>query len=207
MKTTEIVGFKREDLGTSSSKKLRADGNVPCVVYGSGEPIHFHTPMYLFRDLIYTPEAKIVNLNVEGQEMQCILKEAQFHPVSEMILHADFFLISEDKAVVIEVPVKVTGTSPGVANGGKLFMKVNKLKVKAVPSKLPDFVEVSIEGLELGKSVRVRDTNPEGYEILNNEQVTIASVIIPRALKTADDLDEGEEGAEGEEATEEAAAE
>ena len=199
MKTIEIVGFKREDLGTSSSKRLRADGNVPCVVYGAGEPIHFHAPMYLFKDLVYTPEAKIVHLNIEGEEVKCILKDIQFHPVSEMILHADFFGIHDDKPVQIDVPVKITGTSPGVANGGKLFVKVNKLTVKAVPANLPDFVEVSIEGLALGKSVRVASVEAEGYEILNNPQVTVASVVIPRALKTA--------GVDGEEGEEEEAAE
>ena len=89
MKTTEIVGFKREELGTKSSKALRADGNVPCVVYGGEDNISFHAPAYLFRDLLYTPDVYIVKLNVEGVEKNCVLKEAQFHPVSEMILLFD----------------------------------------------------------------------------------------------------------------------
>lgn len=195
MKTTEIVGFKREELGTSSSKKLRADGNVPCVVYGSSdEPIHFHTPMYLFKDVLYTPNAYIVNLNVEGIEIKCILKDVQFHPVSEMILHADFFQIFDDKPVVIDIPVNIVGISPGVATGGKLFVKMNKLKIKALPGNLPDYVDVSINDLELGKSVRVKDIETKDFEILNNEQVTVASVVIPRALKSGDlDDEEGEE--------------
>jgi large subunit ribosomal protein L25 len=201
MKTTEIVGFKREGLGTSSSKVLRADGNAPCVVYGSStEPIHFHAPMYLFRELLYTPNAYIVNLNIEGTELKCILKDVQFHPVSETILHVDFLVVSDDKPVTIDIPIEITGTSKGVANGGKLFTKVNKLKVKALIADLPDYVEVSIEGLGLGKSVRVGDVKSapttKGFEILNHDQVTIASVIIPRVLKQA--------GIDGEEEEEEA---
>ena len=200
MKTTEIVGFKRDDLGTSSSKRLRADGNAPCVVYGQGsEPIHFHSPMYLFKELLYTPDAYIVNLNVEGTEMKCILKDVQFHPVSEMILHVDLLQVSEDKEIVIDLPISISGTSTGVANGGQLFKKITKLKVKGLIADLPQFVDVSIEGLGLGKSVRVKEVETNGFKILNNEQVTIASVIIPRVLKQAGigddaDLEEGEEG-------------
>lgn len=201
MKTTEIVGFKREDLGTASSKRLRAEGNAPCVVYGSSsEPIHFHAPMYLFKELLYTPNAYIVNLNIEGQEIKCILKDVQIHPVNEIILHVDFLVVTEDKPIVIDIPVEITGTSKGVANGGQLFKKVNKLTVKALIADLPDYVQVSIEGLGLGKSVRVKNVKAletsKGFEILNNDQVTIASVIIPRVLKQAGiggDDDEEEE--------------
>lgn len=202
MKTTEIVGFKRDNLGTSSSKRLRADGNAPCVVYGEGsDPIHFHSPMYLFKDLLYTPDAYIVNLNVEGTEMKCILKDVQLHPVNEMILHVDFLKISEENPIVIDLPISISGTSTGVANGGQLFKKVTKLKVKGLSKDLPEAVDVSIEGLGLGKSVRVKDVETEGFKILNNEQVTIASVIIPRVLKQAgvgddSDLEEGDAAAE-----------
>jgi large subunit ribosomal protein L25 len=186
MKTTEIVGFKRTELGTLSSKKMRADGNAPCVVYGgSSEPIHFYAPMYLFKELLYSPDAYIVNLNVEGTEIKCILKDASYHPVSETINHVDFLRISEDKPVVIDIPIKIVGSSVGVANGGKLFVKINKVKVKALAKDLPDFVPVSIDGLGLGKSVRVRNVETKTYEILTAPQVTIASVIIPRALKAA----------------------
>lgn len=203
MKTTEIVGFKRSGLGTTDSKKLRADGNVPCVVYGGkGEPIHFHSPMYLFKELVYTPNAYIVNLNIEGTLVDCILKDIQFHPVSDMILHADFFAIEDDKKVQIDVPVKITGTSPGVANGGKLFVKMSKLTVKAIPANLPDFVEVSIQGLKLGNSVRVRNIKEQGFEIVNNPQVTVASVVVTRALKSGG-LPEDEDEEETEEAAEE----
>jgi large subunit ribosomal protein L25 len=186
MKTTEIVGFKRTEVGTTSSKKLRADGNAPCVVYGgSGEPIHFYAPMYLFKDLLYSPNAFIVNLNIEGTEMRCILKDASYHPVSEVINHVDFLRITEDKPVTIDIPIKIVGSSTGVADGGKLFVKINKLKIKALAKDLPDFVDVSIAGLGLGKSVRVKNVVANNFEILTRPQVTIASVTIPRALKAA----------------------
>lgn len=186
MKTTEIVGFNRTELGTASSKRLRADGNAPCVVYGaSSEPIHFYAPMYLFKELLYSPHAYLVNLNVEGKEMKCILKDVSYHPVSEVINHVDFMLIDEAKPVTIDIPVKIVGTSPGVASGGKLFTKINKLKVKALSKDLPDFVEVDVTNVGLGKSVRVREVATNNFDILTNPQVTIASVVIPRALKAA----------------------
>ncbi len=189
MKTTEIVGFKRsnDELGTAFSKRLRADGNVPCVIYGRGEVINFHAPMYLFKDLLYTPDAYIVNLNVEGVEKKCILQDVQFHPVSDVILHVDFLEISDEKPVKIDIPVKIIGESdaPGLKIGGVLVVKTRKLKVKAIPANLPDYVEVSVAGLELGKSTKVESIAAEGYEILNPKSVSVASITIPRSLRQA----------------------
>ena len=198
MKTTEIVGFRREDLGTKFSKALRADGNVPSVLYGGEEVIHFHAPAYLFNDLLYTPDAYIVQLNVEGVEKKCVLKDVQFHPVSDMILHVDFLEIFDDKAVVVEIPVRTVGTSPGILGGGQLFMKSRKLKAKALPSQLPEYIEVDISGLELGSSLKVGEITVEGYEIVNSPSTAIAQVIVPRALKaqSADATEEVEGAAE-----------
>ncbi|MCP4520686.1 MAG: 50S ribosomal protein L25/general stress protein Ctc [Cytophagales bacterium] len=198
MKTTEIVGFKRatNELGTAFSKRLRAEGNVPCVLYGGEEVIHFHAPMYLFRDLLYTPDSYIVDLNVEGVEKKCILQDVQFHPVSDMILHVDFLEISEDKPVKMDVPVKITGAAEGVKIGGVLVIKTRKLRVKALPSQLPDYVEANVDGLQLGKSLKVESIKAEGYEILNAKSVSVASVTIPRSLRqalNAGDVVEGEE--------------
>ncbi len=198
MKTTEIVGFKREDLGTKESRKLRADGNVPCVLYGGEEVIHFHAPAYLFKDVLYTPDAYVVNINVEGVEKKAVLKDVQFHPVSEVILHCDFFEIFEDKPVAIDIPVKLTGSSPGVQLGGQVYIKNKKLKVKAVPSKLPEYVDVNVDTLQLGASVRVKDLPEADYEIVTKPSVSIVQIIIPRALKAAG-------AAAAEEETEEAA--
>ena len=129
MKTTEIVGYKREKLGTKYAKRLRAEGNAPCVVYGAGnENIHFHSPMYLFKDLLYTPNAYFVKLNVEGVEKTCILKDAAFHPVSEMILHVDFLEIADDKAITMDIPVTLVGSSKGAQSGGQVFIKQKSLR-------------------------------------------------------------------------------
>ena len=199
MKTTEIVGFKREELGTRSSKALRADGNVPCVLYGGEENINFHAPMYLFRDLLYTPEVYEVKLNVEGVEKNCVLKDAQFHPVSETILHVDFFEIFADKEVEMNIPVKLVGAAPGAQVGGQVYIKTKKLKVVGLPGNLPDYVEVDISTLDLGDSKKVKEVEVAGeYKIVTNPSVSIVSIIIPRALKAAgiSSAEEAEEGAE-----------
>ena len=202
MKTTEIVGFKREDLGTASSKALRADGNVPCVVYGGKEVIHFHTPAYLFKDLLYSPEAFMVKLNVEGVEKTCVLQDCQFHPVSDMLLHVDLMEVFDDKPVTMEIPVQVKGKAKGTERGGLVYVKSKKLKVKALPANMPQYVEIDVTPLDLGKSVKVMDVQTEGYEIVTSEKVTIVGVIIPRALKAALKEAQGEEEVEVEEGAE-----
>lgn len=183
MKTVEIVGFKRANLGKSDSKAVREKGNVPCVLYGGKEQIHFEVPAILFRDVVYTPNAHLVEVNIEGSKHLSILQEAQFHPVSDMLLHADFMEVSDKKAVKMEIPVKLTGSAAGVLKGGKLVQKLRKVKVKALPKDLPDFVELSVADLDLGKSIRVGDIPQQSYTILNSKLVTVATIEIPRALK------------------------
>ena len=183
MKTLEIIGFKRANLGKSASKNLRRESSVPCVLYGGKEQVHFQVPMILFRGLVYTPEAHIVELNIEGSIHKCILQDIQFHPVNEIILHADFLELKEDKAVKMEVPVKFSGTPVGTQRGGKLVRKLERVKVKALPKDLPDYVEFDVTDMDLGKSIRVKDAKVEGVTILNNPNVTVASISIPRELK------------------------
>jgi large subunit ribosomal protein L25 len=183
MKTVEIIGYNRANLGKTESRDLRTQGSVPCVLYGGEEQIHFHTPAYLFKDLVYTPEAAFVKVNVEGREFNALLQDIQFHPVNEMILHADFLQLFEGKPVKMNVPVRTVGTSPGVMAGGKLIMKQRRLTVKALPKDMPDFISLDISGLELGKSARVSEVKAEGYEILNAPSTPIATVEIPRALR------------------------
>jgi len=185
MKTLEVIGFKRANLDSASLTELREAGNVPCVVYGPGIPeqIHFYSPIILFRDLIYTPEVHLVELNIEGKIIKAILKDAQFHPVSEMILHADFVAYSEEKPIKFEIPVKIVGNSPGIAKGGKLELKTRVLKVKGLANSFPDFIEVNISSLDLGKSFKVEDLSVEGFEILTSPNVSIVTVGIPRALR------------------------
>ena len=201
METIEIIGYKRANLGKKDSKKLREDGNVPCVIYGGDEQIHFHAPMILFRDLVYTPGANFVKLNIEGQEIDAILQDIQFHPVSEIILHADFLQLKDDKKIKMEIPVKIIGNSPGVQQGGKILMRIRKLSLMAYPKNMPSFVEVDISGLELGKSIKVEELLSEDYDILNSPLVSVVSVNIPRVkieVEEEEEETEGEEGAEGE---------
>ena len=201
METIEIIGYKRANLGKKDSKKLREDGNVPCVIYGGDEQIHFHAPMILFRDLVYTPGANFVKLNIEGLEIDAILQDIQFHPVSEIILHADFLQLKDEKKIKMEIPVKIIGDSPGVQQGGKILMRIRKLSLMAYPKNMPQFVEVDISSLELGKSIKVEELLTEEYDILNSPVVSVVSVNIPRVkieVEEEDDETEGEEGTEGE---------
>ncbi|MFD3000789.1 50S ribosomal protein L25/general stress protein Ctc [Pontibacter toksunensis] len=185
MKTLEIIGFKRANLGKQQAKDLRKESYVPGVLYGNGEQVHFYAPAILFRDLIYSPEVYEVDLNVEGTHYRSVLQDAQFHPVNEMLLHVDFLQLQDDKPVKLDIPVKFVGTSPGVIAGGKLSVKLRALKVKALPANLPDYVEVNISDLELGKSIKVSKVKSENYEILTNPSAPIATVTVPRALKSA----------------------
>ncbi|MFL2996417.1 MAG: 50S ribosomal protein L25/general stress protein Ctc [Cytophagales bacterium] len=203
METIEIIGYNRANLGKKNSKKLREEGNVPCVVYGGNEQIHFHSPMILFRDLVYTPGANFVKLNIEGIEKDAILQEIQFHPVSEVILHADFLELQENKKIRMDIPVKIIGDSPGVQQGGKILIRIRKLSLMAYPKNMPSFVEVDISELQLGKSVSVETLLNDQYEILNSPLVSVVSVNVPRVkIEVEEEDEEGEEGEEGAEGAE-----
>jgi large subunit ribosomal protein L25 len=201
MRTVEIIGYKRANLGKADAKRLRAESNVPCVLYGGKEQIHFYSPMILFRDLVYTPAAAFVKLNIEGDEYSAILQDVQFHPVNEILLHVDFLLLTEDKPIKMDIPVKLTGTSPGVILGGKLILKLRSVKIKALPANMPENITLDVTKLELGKSFKVSVIEAKDFEILNNPRITVASVEIPRALKgveavAGDDDDEPETSSE-----------
>ena len=204
MKTIEIIGYKRANLGKSDAKKLRADGNVPCVLYGGEEQIHFYAPMILFRDLVYTRDAHFVNINVEGTEHKAILQDIQFHPVSEIIVHADFLQLFEGKPIRMDVPVKLVGVSPGVIEGGILVHKRRSLSIMALPINMPSHIDVDISELMFHHSVKVSSVEEKDFEILDTKIASIAVVEMPRALKAAEDEEdlEGEEGEEGEEGVE-----
>jgi len=214
MKTIEIIGYKRANLGKSDAKRLREEGNVPCVVYGEEGQIHFHAPMILFRPLIYTPEVYFVNLNIEGEVYHCILQDVQFHPVSDVILHADFLILHDEKPIKMGIPVEFTGRAAGIQKGGKLQVKMRKILVNALPKDMPEKITVDITSMELGDTIKIKDIPTENFEILTSSRVTVASVTIPRLTRlaeeeeaaaeaAAEELMEGEEGAvaagEGEE--------
>lgn len=183
MNKIEIVGYKRANLGRTESQAIRAEGNVPCVLYGGSEQVHFYAPAILFRSLIYTPNVYEVTLNIEGTEYRAILQETQFHPVSDTLLHADFLQIVDDKPVKLAVPVRLVGSAPGVQKGGKLVTRVRKLRVKGTVDKIPDFIDVDVSGLDLGKSVRVGQIQVKDIELLEQASNPVASIEIPRALR------------------------
>lgn len=189
MKSLEVIGFKRANLGKVEAKQLRQETNVPCVLYGGTEQLHFHTPAFLFRDLIYSGEVHTVALTVDGKKYKCILQDVQFHPVNEQILHVDFLELLDDKIVKIEIPVKLVGTAVGVIKGGKLVTKLKKVTVKALPANLPDFIEVDVTNLEVGKSVKVSDVKLGNYTIVNSKSIPLASVVSTRELKQAETTD------------------
>jgi len=183
MKTIEVIGFKRANLGKKEAKATREQGLVPCVMYGGTEQVHFAIPTFLFRDLVYTPEARMVDLNVEGKHYKAILQDAQYHPVNESLLHADFLELNDDKEVRMDIPIRIVGTSVGVVKGGKISIRMRKLKVQALPANMPEFVDVNVADLDLGKSVKVSAIVQTNFKILNQGSNPVVSVIIPRALK------------------------
>ena len=144
MKSITIQGTKRESVGKKSTKALRDAELVPCVVYGGNEPLNFSTEEKSFKNLVYTPEAHTVSIEVDGQTIPAVLQDIQFHPITDRILHVDFYQLSEDKPVIMEVPVRITGRSKGVVAGGVLRQSFRKLKVKAIPANLPDEIVVDV---------------------------------------------------------------
>jgi large subunit ribosomal protein L25 len=185
MKVIALKGDLRDGLGKSHTKKLRNEGRVPCVLYGQGDNTHFSSYQADFKNLVYTPNTYLVQLNVAGEQKLAKVQEMQFHPVSEEILHADFFEINPEKPINISVPVKVVGNSPGVRAGGKLQLKIKKLNVFGLVRDLPEFIEVNIDTLQIGKSVKVGDINVEKLQILDAENNSIISCNVTRAARSA----------------------
>ena len=212
MKTIEIIGYKRANLGKTEAKRLREEGMVPCVVYGGDHQIHFYAPMILFRDLVYTDEAHFALLTIEGEPepFEAIIQDVQFHPVSEIIMHADFLQLFRGTPIKMNIPVHPVGTAPGTQQGGKLIRKIKYLQIKALPKNMPEYIEVDVSKLGLGKSIKVGELEVGEYEILNSPLVTLAGIEVPRALRGKTEEEEegdGEEGAEGAEGADAPAAE
>jgi large subunit ribosomal protein L25 len=186
MKAISINGTKRAAQTKQETKSLRAEGKVPCVLYGGKEQIHFSAPAISFKGLVYTPEVHTVDLNIDGAPFKAIMKDIQFHAVSDKILHIDFLELKDDKKVTVEIPVKITGNATGVRAGGQLINKLRKLKISALPKDLPDFLEVKIDDLNIGDSIRVRDVSIKGVEFLDTPNNVITAVKTTRAV-VADD--------------------
>ena len=212
MKSITIKGSKRESVGKVATKALRNAGNVPCVLYGGGEPLHFSAPELGFSKLVYTPNAHTVVIELEGNEkVNAILQDIQFHPLTDKILHADFYRLFDDKEISMNIPVKIEGAAPGVLmGGGVLTLNKRKLRIKALPKNLPDFIVANISKLELGNKLYTSELQSDIFTILHPDNTVVCQVRTSRAsMKLDDELEttEGTEEGTEEGATPEAAAE
>ena len=180
MKTIEINGAKRANISKQEVKNLRGSEMVPCVLYGGEEQVHFSTDLSSFKGLVYTPDVHMVKLSVDGKEYQCVIQDVQYHPVTDVIIHADFLQVFDNKPVTMSIPVKLTGASEGVKMGGKLVTKYRRLKVKALPANLPDYISVDISPMKIGDSIRVRDLNLSEVTLLESPANVIVSVNMTR---------------------------
>lgn len=202
MKSITINGSKRESVGKKATKALRNAGQVPCVLYGGDQPVHFSANYLAFSKLVYTPNAHTVVIAIEGGEtFNAVLQDIQFHPVTDRILHIDFYQLFEGKQIALNIPVKLFGNSLGVKDGGVLRRNNRKLRIKALPVDLPDFIEIDIEPLKIGDKVYVGDLLNENYTFLHSENTVVCQIKTAR-LAIVDEVEEDEEGIEGEEGAE-----
>ena len=185
MKTFDLKGTVRTDLGKKATKAERVSDKVPCVLYGGAENIHFTTTVGEIRKMIYSPEVFVVDLDIDGKKIKSIMKAIQFHPVSDKVLHLDFLQVTEDKPVVVELPVKLEGLAEGVKAGGKLALEMRKLKVKGLYTQIPENIIVDVTELGLGKSIQVAKVSVENLEILNAKNAVVAQVKLTRAARGA----------------------
>ncbi|WP_117880045.1 50S ribosomal protein L25/general stress protein Ctc [Aureibaculum luteum] len=198
MKSITIKGSKREIVGKVATKALRNAGKVPCVLYGGEKPVHFSADELEFRHLVYTPNVYTASIELEGGEkFNAIVQDIQFHPVTDKIIHIDFYQLFDDKAVSLNIPVKLEGSAPGVINGGVLRFPNRRLRVKAIPANLPDFINIDISKLKIGDKVFVESLMSEEFEILHPEDMVVVQVRTARAAIVVDEEEEGEEGEEG----------
>jgi len=185
MKSISIKGQERESVGKVSTKAARNAGLVPCVIYGGEQSVHFTAEEKVFKSLVYTPNVHTVAVEINGKIIDAILQDIQFDPVSDKILHIDFFQLNADKEITMEVPVKVEGNSKGVMAGGVLRLNQRKLKVRALPANLPDFVVADISDLEMGNKLYVTSLPTDNFKILHPDNTVVAQVRISRAAMKA----------------------
>jgi len=183
MKSFELKGELRKDLGKKASKLVRKEGEVPCVLYGGDEVVHFNVTKEAIRKLIYTPEIFLVNLSIGDKVCNAILKDLQFHPVTDNLLHVDFYQVVADKPIVMEVPVTLEGLAEGVKGGGKLSLELRKLKVKGLYNHIPDKLTINVEDLGLGKTIQVGDLSFDNLELMSAKNSVVCSVKLTRAAK------------------------
>lgn len=183
MKSITIEGQLRTEHGKSATRQLRSQDMVPGVIYGGAKEISFAASAAAFKPLVYTPSFQVAEIKLNGDTYKCILKDLQFDKVSDKLIHIDLLELVEDKKVIATIPIKFTGTSVGVKEGGKFIAKMKALKVKTYPKYLRESIEVGIDNLELNGNIRVEDVQIDNYEILNSPRIPIASVVLTRQLK------------------------
>lgn len=180
MKTVSLSGSLRTNVGKSDAASLRNKGQVPCVIYGGKEQTHFYADERAFKNIIYTPDTNLVNIDLGDKKFTAVVQEAQFHKINDKLIHVDFLEVVEGKPVTVWIPVKTVGQSEGVKEGGKLNVKMRKVKVRGLVNKLPERIELNIEKLGIGKSISVGDINIDGLTLLHPKNISVVSVQVTR---------------------------
>ncbi len=183
MKSFKLEGVSRPDLGKKAAKAIRGTESIPAVLYGGEDVVHFTVSQEAVRNLIYSPEIFVVELSIDGKQVQAILKDIQFHPVTDAILHLDFLQVTQTKPVVVEVPVVLTGHAEGVRAGGKLALEMRKLKVKAIYTEIPEKLHIDVTTLGLGKTIQVGALHFDGLELMNAKNAVVCAVKLTRAAR------------------------
>ncbi|MDD6009518.1 MAG: 50S ribosomal protein L25/general stress protein Ctc [Prevotellaceae bacterium] len=192
MKEINVTGQKRTDLGKKASKLARKEGLIPCNIYGekkdeNGAPVamSFVCPMSELRKVVYTPHIYVVNLNIDGEEHKAVMKELQFHPVTDALLHVDFYEVNEEKPITIGIPVKLNGLAQGVRDGGRINLSIRKINVTAPYKAIPEHLDIDVTNLQLGKSIKVGELSFEGLALATPAEVVVCSVKATRASRSA----------------------
>ena len=194
MKTVSMSGFPREGVGKKDARKNRADGKVPCVLYGGEKQIHFLAGEKEFHQVLFSPDTFFIKLSLEDKTYDCVLKDIQYHPVSDHILHADFFEFNKDKPLSLSIPVHYDGTAPGIIKGGQMVKKFRKLPVKAMPKDMPDFIKVDISNLDINEKIFIKEIPQDKFTILEPQERYVVA-INPTRLSATATPGEGEEAA------------
>jgi large subunit ribosomal protein L25 len=198
MRSVAIEGKTREELGSKNAKQLRREGMVPCVIYGGGENVHFYTDNRSFKELLYTPEALLVVISIDGKEIKSVVRDSQFHPVTEAIEHVDFFQLTEGEPVEVVAPINLVGNPRGVRNGGKMKFNLRRLTIRATEENLPGMIDLNVDELKIGDSLRVSDIPAVGFEILGDPSRSVVAINTSRNVVSEDGSEEGSEEAAAE---------
>lgn len=182
METVELKGVLRKEVGKKFSRKLREEEKVPCIIYGGENVKHFSILEKEVRSIVYTPKTYLLKINLDGRGYNAILQDIQFHPVTDRIIHMDFIEISKDKPVTVMLPLKLTGDSLGIMEGGRLRLKRRRLRVKGYPKDLPDYLEIDITSLEIGQSIKIGELSYENLEILDPPRPMVVAIVSSRLI-------------------------